>query len=92
MLGFKFWYEITPPDEMTSCEWSIQATEVTLTVEVPPNTSATVVCPGRDDEPINVLSGTHHWKYNVDPSAAAAWEDRVTDAARVSSASAPPGP
>jgi alpha-L-rhamnosidase len=63
------------PYGRASCAWSVQGTDVTLEVEVPPNTSATVVRPGRDDEPLQVLSGTHHWEYAVAESVASGWAD-----------------
>ena len=36
-----------------------------MEVEVPPNTTATVVLPLADDEPITVGSGAHRWQYAV---------------------------
>lgn len=50
-------------------------TGVMIEVEVPPNTSATVVRPGRGDEPLTVLAGTHRWNYTVAESVAAEWAD-----------------
>jgi alpha-L-rhamnosidase len=43
------------------CGWQIAANAIAVDVTVPPNTTATVVLPGREDEPIEVGSGNHHW-------------------------------
>ena len=56
-----------------SCAWSLDGDDVTLEVEVPPNTSATVVRPGCDDEPLHVLSGEYRWDYTVPESVASEW-------------------
>jgi hypothetical protein len=45
---------------------------MTLAVVVPPNTSATVVRPGVDDE-IDVGSGHHEFAYDVDTDRAVRW-------------------
>ncbi len=61
------------PYGRASCAWSVDGNEVTLEVEVPPNTSATVVRPGQNDEPLRVLAGTHRWEYTVPESLAREW-------------------
>ena len=48
---------------------------MTLEVEVAPNTSATVVRPGRDEEPLTVAAGKHRWTYAVPDAIAAEWVD-----------------
>jgi alpha-L-rhamnosidase len=37
--------------------------QITVEVVVPPNTTAGVTLPGREAEPVEVGSGTHHWSY-----------------------------
>jgi alpha-L-rhamnosidase len=66
------------PYGRAACAWAVEGTDVTLEVEVPPNTSATVVRPGRDDEPLTVLAGSHRWDYAVCDSVAAKWVDAPT--------------
>jgi alpha-L-rhamnosidase len=63
------------PYGRAACEWSLTGTEVTLTVEVPPNASGSVVFPGRDGETASVGAGRHEWTYTVAESVAAAWDD-----------------
>jgi alpha-L-rhamnosidase len=60
-----------------ACRWSVQGTEVSLEVEVPPNASAVVVRPGLSDEPLTVGSGRHRWSYPVPDAVAAGWADEV---------------
>lgn len=83
------------PYGLAACAWRIEAGELTLTLTVPPNTSAEVHLPGSDAVPLTVGAGTHVWTYRyVDPDAqppsldmpvgelldnAAAWE-QVTEA------------
>jgi alpha-L-rhamnosidase len=66
------------PYGRAACAWAVEGTDVTLEVEVPPNTSATVVRPGLDDEPLTVLAGSHRWDYAVRDSVAAKWVDAPT--------------
>jgi alpha-L-rhamnosidase len=63
------------PYGAAGCAWSLEGTDITLEVEVPPNTSATVVRPGQDEEPLTVLAGKHRWTYAVADAIAAAWAD-----------------
>ncbi len=63
------------PYGAAGCAWSLEGTDVTLEVEVPPNTSATVVRPGQDEEPLTVLAGKHRWTYAVADEVAAVWAD-----------------
>jgi alpha-L-rhamnosidase len=65
------------PYGRASCAWNVDGNDVTLEVEVPPNTTATVVRPGRDDEPLRVLAGRHRWNYVVPDRVAADWVDRA---------------
>ncbi|MET0908003.1 MAG: glycoside hydrolase family 78 protein [Ilumatobacteraceae bacterium] len=62
------------PYGRASCAWSSVGTTVSLAVEVPPNTTATVVRPGFS-EPIEVGSGHHEWTYDVTPELVAIWRD-----------------
>jgi alpha-L-rhamnosidase len=63
------------PYGIASCSWRVDGNDVTIEVGVPPNTSATVLRPGLDDEPLDVLAGTHRWDYAVSESVAAEWAD-----------------
>jgi alpha-L-rhamnosidase len=49
------------PYGMASVQWQVEEGRFDLRVSVPPNTSACVVLPGGDAEPIEVGSGTYHW-------------------------------
>jgi len=51
------------PYGMAECSWKIEAGLLTVEVELPPNTTAHVLLPGRAAEPIEVGSGRHHWSY-----------------------------
>ena len=51
------------PYGRAACAWRIEDGQLTLDVEVPPNTTATVVLPGVDEPAITAGSGPHHWKY-----------------------------
>ena len=51
------------PYGLAECAWSIEAEQITLQVRIPPNTTATVILPGGDGEPLEVGSGTHRWTY-----------------------------
>lgn len=47
-----------------ACTWRIAGGEITVEVEVPPNTTAAVTLPGREAEgPLEVGSGRHAWTY-----------------------------
>ena len=63
------------PYGRAACAWSVDGTDVTLEVEVPPNTTATVVRPGQDEEPLTVSAGKHRWTYAVTDAVAAEWVD-----------------
>jgi alpha-L-rhamnosidase len=51
------------PYGIAECFWKIEGDEMTVEVEVPPNTSASVSLPGHHDGPIEVGSGKYHWSY-----------------------------
>jgi alpha-L-rhamnosidase len=63
------------PYGRATCAWSVDGARVSLEVDVPPNTTATVVRPGLDDEPLGVTSGRHVWRYEVGDDVAARWAD-----------------
>ena len=65
-----------------ACRWSVDGTRVSLDVDVPPNSSAVVVPPGRDGDATAVAAGTHHWEYDVSDETAAAWADAVSNRVR----------
>ena len=60
------------PYGRASSQWSLTGTTVSLTSEVPPNTTASVRLPGRDDV-VEVGSGRHSWTYDVDDETATRW-------------------
>jgi alpha-L-rhamnosidase len=63
------------PYGRAACGWALVGNDVALEVDVPPNTSATVVRPGREDEPLSVLAGHHRWDYSVSQSVVDEWVD-----------------
>ena len=64
------------PYGRAACRWVVEGTHVALDAEVPPNTSATVVLPGRDGDAIVVGAGPHRWDYDVSEDVAAGWTDQ----------------
>ncbi|MGC9467397.1 MAG: family 78 glycoside hydrolase catalytic domain [Anaerolineae bacterium] len=46
-----------------SCAWQFTGDEIIVEVEVPPNASARVYLPGKDEAPLDVGSGKHSWTY-----------------------------
>lgn len=47
-----------------ACTWKIEGGQMTVAIEVPPNTTATVSLPGQPDAvPLEVGSGEYHWTY-----------------------------
>jgi alpha-L-rhamnosidase len=48
-----------------ACSWSLDGIRFILTAEVPPNTTAAVVLPGRDGPEQDVAAGTHRWSYEI---------------------------
>lgn len=62
---------ITPYGEAT-CAWQFENGEMTVAVTLPPNTTATVILPGKEGEsPLEVGAGEHHWTYPfTDPRSA----------------------
>jgi alpha-L-rhamnosidase len=55
------------PYGMAACRWTIESGEMTVEIQVPPNTSASVSLPGQRDSPLEVGSGTYHWSYPYQP-------------------------
>ncbi len=51
------------PYGLVACAWRIEDGQISVEVVVPPNTTARVTLPARDEEPVDVGSGTHHWAY-----------------------------
>ncbi len=52
------------PYGMATCAWQMEQGRLSLSVEVPPNTTARVTLPGQPDAaPFEVGSGTHTWSY-----------------------------
>jgi len=51
------------PYGMTECAWKIQDGSIEVNVVVPTNTTASVMLPGKDGEPLEVGAGTHQWSY-----------------------------
>ncbi len=66
------------PYGSAACAWSLDGRDLTLAIDVPPNTSAAVSRPGLPDEkdrPIEVAAGHHEWRYSVSEAVAAGWAD-----------------
>ena len=53
------------PYGRAACAWRLDDAQLTMEIEVPPNTSATVVLPLTDEESLTVGSGAHQWRYAV---------------------------
>lgn len=51
------------PYGTVECSWKMEGGNMTVEIEVPPNTSARVSLPGYHEGPIEVRSGRHHWSY-----------------------------
>jgi alpha-L-rhamnosidase len=51
------------PYGAAACSWRLTPGEITVDIEVPPTTTARVILPGKEDAPIEVGSGKHHWTY-----------------------------
>ncbi len=54
------------PYGVAECAWRIQDGRIEVKVVVPPNTTASVRLPGKDEEIIEVGSGEHRWTYVYD--------------------------
>jgi alpha-L-rhamnosidase len=63
------------PYGRAACEWSLESDQITLKVDVPPNTTAVVVRPGLDEPHLDVRAGRHCWTYDVAVSTVLAWTD-----------------
>jgi len=61
------------PYGRAACRWSIEHQDMTLEVDVPPNTSAIVIRPGHDEPHLDVKAGRYRWTYVVPESLAAEW-------------------
>ena len=46
-----------------ACSWRLEEGEMTVEIEVPPNSTANVFLPGGQDGPIEVGSGSYRWSY-----------------------------
>jgi alpha-L-rhamnosidase len=53
-----------------SCAWKIEGDQITVEVEVPPNTTASLRLPGRPGDELEVGSGKHCWTYPYSDTAA----------------------
>ncbi|MFN2166834.1 MAG: family 78 glycoside hydrolase catalytic domain, partial [Anaerolineae bacterium] len=51
------------PYGIAGCSWQIADGAMTVEVEIPANTTATVRLPGKDDELIEIESGCYRWSY-----------------------------
>ncbi len=51
------------PYGMAECSWKIEAGTITVEVEIPANTSASVFLPAKDSDPFEVGSGRYRWSY-----------------------------
>jgi alpha-L-rhamnosidase len=50
------------PYGMAESSWRVDGDSIELTAVVPPNTRASVVLPGSENEPVEVGSGRHQWR------------------------------
>lgn len=58
------------PYGVAECKWAIHDGSIEVNVIVPPNATAEVRLPGREDAPIEVGSGAHRWTYTYeDPNS-----------------------
>lgn len=62
------------PYGLAESAWAIEDGKLTLTVTLPPNTTARVTLPGKDDGSYVVGSGTHRWNYLYSPTQPASQE------------------
>jgi alpha-L-rhamnosidase len=53
------------PYGFVSCRWTLIDRQMTLEVEVPPNTSGVVVRPALAEPDLEVTAGRHRWSYEV---------------------------
>ena len=51
------------PYGLAECRWSIEGQTIDVSIIVPPNTTASVILPGKGSEPLDVGPGTHNWSY-----------------------------
>lgn len=51
------------PYGMAASAWRIEGGMITVEVEVPANSSATVYLPGQEGDPVEVGAGSHSWSY-----------------------------
>ena len=47
--------------------WALKDNQIEIKVTVPPNTTAEIKLPGKEEEPIEVGSGTYRWNYQYPP-------------------------
>ncbi len=55
--------EHVTPYGPAACRWRLDGDLIEVEVSVPPNTTAEIVLPGRDDGPVEVGAGAHRWRY-----------------------------
>lgn len=55
------------PYGVAACAWQIEDGVITVAVEIPANTSASVELPGREQPPLWVGAGQHRWSYAYAP-------------------------
>jgi alpha-L-rhamnosidase len=51
------------PYGTVACSWRLEEGEVTVEIEVPPNSTANVFLPGEQDSPIGIGAGRYRWSY-----------------------------
>jgi alpha-L-rhamnosidase len=54
------------PYGIAECSWRIRKGMFALDVTIPPNTTAQVILPGQDNQPVEVGSGKYQWKTPFD--------------------------
>jgi alpha-L-rhamnosidase len=51
------------PYGLAESRWAIEGEQIEIVAVVPPNTTARVIFPGKDDQSIEIGSGTYRWSY-----------------------------
>ncbi len=51
------------PYGFAACAWQIEAGTIAVEVQIPPNTTAAVYLPGKDEAPLEVEAGAYRWSY-----------------------------
>lgn len=69
------------PYGMAACGWQLADGTITVSVEVPPNTTARIFLPAQEGEPFSVGAGSYQWSYPY--SAEASGRERFSLASTI---------